>query len=281
MKIRPLLAAAALTCGTLGTGSIALSAGAGAASTVQLRFANSSAYNFPSGDSHGFCIDGDFAGVVASGAVSAPLTVTTGEHFFVALSEGDTDCSAEAYDSAFFDVPDTPSVTVILNNGNAVKADSNLQLLPDDLSCPAAGQGRLVVRHGAFVSQSELEMAIDFYAATGSADPAKLVEDVALAGEGSTDLAPGAYMKARAGMTGGTYNDASEVPPGTFDIEAGKVTFVYLAGGWDGSPGSYTLTLDADCATTPTTPTTAPTTTVPAKVAPVAIPVATQPTYTG
>ena len=280
MNLRPLLASAALTFATVAVGADALPAGAGAASTVQLRFANSSSYNFPSGNTFGFCVDGSFIGVAAPGAVSVPVSVAPGDHDIVILYSDSQNCSDLIYEAkGTYSVPDVVSATHILNNRNALDGDP-LQVLPDDLSCPAAGEGRLVVRNGSQVGFRS-NGSVDFFAETGSTDPVALLQDVSLMGQDSTNLTPGTYEKARAGATGGTYQDAAEVPPSAFDIQAGKVTFVFLAGGWDGSPGLYTETLDANCATTPTTPTTAPTTTVPVTVAPAAVPVATQPTYTG
>ena len=283
MKIRSVLASAALTFASAGIGAVAIPTGAGAASTVQLRFANSSPYDFPGSNTYGFCVDGTFIGVAASGAISAPVSVAPGDHDIVVLYSDSQNCNDLIYEAkGTYSVPDVASATLILNNRNATGSDSNLQVLTDDLSCPAPGKGRLVVRNGAQVDY-EGNGTIDFFAATGGADPVTVLQNVPLVGQGSTDLAPGAYMKARAGTTGGSYQDAYEVPPGTFDIQAGKVTIVFLAGGWDGAAGLYSETLDANCATTPTTPatTTAPTTTVPTKIAPAATPVNTQPTYTG
>lgn len=283
MHIRPLLASAALTFASMGMGAVAIPTGAGAASTVQLRFANSSPYDFPGSNTYGFCVDGTFIGVAASGAISSPVSVAPGDHDIVVLYSDSQNCNDLIYEAkGTYSVPDVASATLILNNGNATDSDSNLQLLTDDLSCPATGMGRLVVRNGAQVDNED-NGAVDFFAATGGADPVLVLPNVPLIDQASTDLAPGSYMKARASEPGAGYDNGQEVDPGTFDIEAGKVTFVFLAGGWDGSPGLYSETLDANCATTPTTPTTtaAPTTTVPAKVAPAATPVNTQPTYTG
>lgn len=286
MHIRPLLASAALTIATLGAGAAALPSGAGAASPVQLRFANSSPYEFTSTQTLGFCVDGMFYGDVTASSLSAPVSVTPGAHAFTILNDSSGNCATGSVDTnGTLTVPDVASATLIINNGNAVEG-SPLQILPDDLSCPAAGQGRLIVRNGARVSGPNTG-SIDFFGAIGSAVPTALVKDVSMTGQGSTDLASGTYGKVRSGATGIAYADADEIQPATFDIQAGKVTIAFLAGGWDGSSGFYTETLDANCAATPTTvpmttPTTAPTsTTVPAKVAPAATPVNTQPTYTG
>jgi hypothetical protein len=279
LKTRSLLASLALTAAA--ALPIALAPTASAATTTQLRVVDAYTYQAGNPFDHTVCLDGTSLTSLSTTQTTGPFTVDTGAHTVTVFNTLDALCSGEPEFTFAVTVPAGPASTLMLY----WPFDSSMQavVLPDDLTCVAAGQGRVVLRNGgAWGGGSQ---TIDLRGTPPAGTDTVLVGGVASGAQGSADLAAGSYTNAAITLVGDT---ATQTTPGPLTVADGEETIVYGYGGVDGSSGTFTATLPLDTCTAPTTtvaptstvaPTASTTTSPPAATA--ATPVAAQPTFTG
>lgn len=230
-------------------------AGVQAAATVT--FVNAVTYDFDNDFELTVCVDGEsVADDLSTGASTEALAVDAGEHF-VSFVQG-TDCEDDGFveDDITFDP--AANLTVMAWWGGEGRG---ISVFENDISCVPSGQSRITLRNGSAADPVALLLTQD-------GDPETVIEDVATAEEGATEVGAGDYTAVD--VTDGDWID--ELGAQTFEDGTSYVIYVY--GGNDGSPGaSFGPELADPCSTTTTA---APTTTVATAAA-----AAVRPTFTG
>jgi hypothetical protein len=213
---------------------------ASAATTVQVTVADMYTYSSSQPLNKTICIDGVGTN---SGApeLHGPSAMQSGDHelkVFVGLDQDCTDGDANIDET--ITISEDPFQTIFLywpsNSGPQVS------VLSDDISCPAAGTGRIVYRPGAAVGEGDPNTDL------GYGDFVPFVEDVEVGSQGAAEVAPATYDDWNAIIHGdGMVVDG----PASGDVAAAGTIFVYTYGGNDGGTGMLVL---PEIACTPVTP---------------------------
>ena len=267
------IAAAAALIATVGAVG-PLSAGAAPGSTTVY---TANAYSYGAGNIFGgtFCLDGELLSNPNTEQVDGPFTVASGSADVTFFSSNQDDCTGEPTASATVDLPSDGQVTLM---AYWVPEGPAISMLPDPVTCLAAGMGRFTVRHGASV-YTETETVDIWGTPPGGTDAVLLFPGVAAGGQATADLAVGTYTEVAA-YEEGTPNLL--VTLGDLTVSANQNLIEYLYGGNDGAVGSFedtaSLTACQVATTTTTTSTTTTTTAPPAGVSPA---VEAAPAFTG
>jgi hypothetical protein len=240
MRVRTFFALAAVSA--MAFAGFAGIPSASAATTVQVTVADMYTYSATSPLDKTICIDGVGTN---SGApqLHGPTAMESGDHELTVITGLDQDCAEGGGNiDETITLSEAPFQTIFLfwpsNSGPQVT------VLADDLSCPAAGTGRIVYRPGAAVGEGDPDTDL------GYSDFVPFVEDVAVGGQGAAEVAPGTYENWNAIISG---NGMVVDGPESSDVAAGGTIFVYTYGGNDGDTGMLILP-EIACSPTPVTP---------------------------
>jgi hypothetical protein len=252
MRVRSFFALAAIAATSFA--ALAGIPAASAATTVQVTVADMYTYSSGSPLEKTVCIDGEGFNSDAP-QLHGPMALDSGDHHLKVYIGHGANCLSE--DLGDIDetitLSDAPFQTILLYWPSETGAQ--VSVLTDDLSCPAAGTGRIVYRPGAAVSG-------DQNTDLGYGDFVPFVEDVAVGTQGAAEVAAGTYDDWNAIIHG----DGMVVEgPASGDVAAGGTIFVYTYGGNDGGRAMLVLP-EIACATPP--PPTPPTPTGPPAPAP-------------
>jgi hypothetical protein len=258
MRVRSFFALAAVSATAFA--ALAGIPSASAATTVQVTVADMYTYSSSQPLEKTICIDGEGFN---SGApeLHGPMSLASGDHELRVFIGAGANCLSEdlgAIDETIT-LSEDPFQTIFLywpsNSG------AQVSVLSDDLSCPAAGTGRIVYRPGAAVGEGDPNTDL------GYGDFVPFVEDVEVGSQGAAEVAPGTYDDWNAIIHGdGMVVDG----PASGDVAAGGTIFVYTYGGNDGGRAMLVLP-EIACAPVVTPPVTPPP----------APPVAAAPAFTG
>ncbi len=284
MKFRTLAAASAAA--SLATTLVTLAPVAHAADPVQLYVANAYSYDADHAITVTVCVDGSPLTNSATRDVDGPFPVAAGDHDLVVLPGADAACDSDIGNEEFVatvSVPQTQQATLLLS-WPADREGMVATVLPDDLSCAPAGQGRIVVRNGASIYYHDVpDPDLDWRGVLpGQAAESLLIGDIPSTGQAAAVLPAGDYTNTRAVAADTTDPTQVDTEGGTLD--PGVVIVHYLYGGNDGATGYFSDQYqvgECEAPSTTTTTTLAPTTTTLPPVPPAAIPVRATPRYTG
>ena len=256
MRVRSFFALGAVT--TMAAAAFVGVPSASAATTVQLTVADMYTFDAGSPFVKVVCID-DVPMASEAGDVHAAIPLASGDHHLEVFTGTDDDCNqGGANIDETITLTEAPNQTLLLSWGSGTGPQASV--LVDDLSCPAAGTGRVTYRPGAAVSE-------DGNTDLGYSDFVPFVEDVEVGDQGSANVAAGTYANWNAVLTvaGTQVVDG----PDSSAVAAGGTIFVYTLGGNDGDTGMIVM---PEIACAPLTPITPP---------PVAQPLAVTPAFTG
>lgn len=275
MQIRSLLTSIALASATV-VPAIAVSPTATAAGNVQLSIAGAVGHDATVPKPFTVCIDGVVAAKLQSGQTAPAVSVSSGPHEISAYAFLQDSCEGEpmVYNQAL-DVPEVAAATLLFYGPVGDRVTDTV--LVDDLTCPAPGQGRLVLRHGAD-NYHEGPSAAVTVRATAPGGGTTVLADLLDSGEQhSADLAPGTYTNVE--FTG--ESDTSILSDSDITVSPGSIVIRTYYGGHDGSIGSFDRVVQNVCGSVVTTTTAppAPSTTAPPALA--ATVVHATPKYTG
>ena len=227
------------------------------------------------------CLDDTIVQDNAETVIDPAVTSTPGAHTLSVAQDTVASCSDDAnWITADVNLLDTASQA--LTFGWPIYNQDQTRSLPvwlfaDDLSCTPADQG-----HVAFRNINSADVTADFGQIDGATET-PLFSDIAV-GAGDTTLVPSSTYPASGTAAGWVSSDTSPVTPSlaVHDLvtDPGTLNVVYAYAGNDGSIGLVNQVLPASVCDTPTTTTTLPAE-EPTTVAPAAVAVTTQPTYTG
>jgi hypothetical protein len=240
MRVRSFLALAAIAATSLA--ALVGIPSASAATTVQVTVADMYTYDAGQPLPKTICIDGE---ETDSGApqLHGPLSLASGDHELRVFIGTGANCLSE--DPAEIDetitLSEDPFQTILLY----WPADEGAQasILVDDLSCPAAGTGKIVYRPGAAVPG---DLSTDL----GYSDFVPFVQNVAVGTQGAADVVAGTYDNWNAIISG---NGMVVEGPASRAVAADSIVFVYTFGGNDGSTGMF-FSPEVICSTPPPPP---------------------------
>ena len=258
----------------------AIAPSAGAVATTQVTIVDGYQYDAENLTSKVVCLDDT---IVQSGeAVINPTVASTpGAHTLSVTQDAATSCSDDvSWITADVTLLDVPSQALAIGwptyNQDQTQSLTVWQF-EDDLSCTPADQGRITYRN---INTADVTA---YFGQTDGVDMTALLSDVAVGDQASALVASPTYPTSgeAAGwhMVGDTsYAFTSSVT--SYATDPGTVNVIYAFAGNDGDIGLVNQVLPASVCDTPTTTTTLPAD-VPTSVAPAAVAVTTQPTYTG
>lgn len=279
MKIRSVLASLAIV--TAGAAPAVLATSASAADTVQLRVADSITYSAERSFDHTVCLDGEKLTNISTGDTNGPFDVAPGVHELLIIEDTDAACTGSGFVTDI-EVPDIPAATLVIHNLYAGQQEG-VTVFPDDISCTASDEGRLVIRNtvGLWTDSGDNLLDVDAIAPDGT--DINLTSGLSLTDQDVKDLPQGTYTDLEP-----TWEQSyDEVPDEDLVLNPSVVTIRTYFGGGDGPTGSYESTIKVpvcgELASTTTTsmPTTTTVAAIDNKTAPVATPVAANPSYTG
>ena len=233
---------------------VAAATPASGAITSQVRVADAATYSSTYPQDHTVCLDGAALTSTSTTQTTGPFTVATGSHLLTVFSGLAQPCSGSPNLSETITVPAGASTIMLWNNRTE---PISAAVFSDNLTCPATGQGRLVVRNAGYVYNVSSQL-IDLRATPPGGTDTALVSNVDAGAQGTASLTAGSYTGATATRAGTTTLVATA---GTLTVTAGQQLAVYVYGGTDGTIGTFTSTMPATACSTPTT---TPATTTPA-----------------
>lgn len=255
---------------------------AGAVATTQVTIVDGYQYDATNLIALTVCLDDTIVQDNAETVINPAVTSTPGAHTLSVTQDTVASCSDDAnWITADVNLLDTASQA--LTFGWPIYNQDQTRSLPvwlfaDDLSCTPADQGRV-----AFRNINSADVTADFGQIDGATET-PLFSDIAV-GAGDTTLVPSSVYPASGTAAGWVSSDTSPVTPfvspfTSLVTDPGTLNVVYAYAGNDGSIGLVNQVLPASVCDTPTTTTTLPAE-EPTTVAPAAVAVTTQPTYTG
>ena len=250
---------------------------AGAVDTTQVTIVDGYQYDAQNLMSLTVCLD-DTLVQQGDAVINPAVTSTPGSHT-LSITQDEAACGDDVdWITADVTLLDVESQAVVI--GWPTYNQDQTRTLPvtvfaDDLSCTPSDQGRLWFRN---VNSADAD--VNFGETTGG-DPTALFENVAVDEEASALVASPAYPTTgeAIGWVEGDGIWELWAPVTSYATSPGTVNVIYAYGGNDGDIGLVNHVLPASVCATPETTTT--TVVTPPAIAPAAVAVTTQPTYTG